>query len=49
MIPDVTEPPWTMLREAGEALRLKLGGGLTVRVNAAVAIREPEFPKMVRL
>ena len=49
VIPDVPEPPWTMLRDAGEALRLKLGGGLTVRVSTVIAFKEPELPFMVRL
>jgi hypothetical protein len=47
MIPDVTEPPWTMLREAGEALRLKLGGGLTVNTTVVDAVSVPEVPVTV--
>jgi hypothetical protein len=52
VIPVVPEPPWTMDREAGEASRLKLGGGLTVRARVVNGTTEPgsagpDAPQMV--
>jgi hypothetical protein len=48
MIPVVPEPPWTMDIEVGEASRLKLGGGLTVRMRLVAAVSEPEVPVIDR-
>jgi hypothetical protein len=36
-----------MLREAGEALKVKFGAGLTVSATVVVAVRLPEVPVMV--
>jgi hypothetical protein len=32
------EAPWTTAKEAGEALKVKLGAGLTVKVTLAVVV-----------
>ena len=34
---ELPEEPWVTVTDAGEALRLKLGAGLTVNVTVAVA------------
>ena len=52
VIKDVPEPPWTMVGEAEEASRLKLGTGLTVRAKVVDGATEPgstgpDAPQMV--
>jgi hypothetical protein len=41
------DAPWTIVRVAGEAVRLKLGAGVTVRLIVAVLVRLPELPVTV--
>jgi len=46
---DVPEAPWITVSEAGEALRVKLGGGagLTVSSSVVVVVSLPAVPMMV--
>jgi len=43
----VTDAPWATVTEVGDAVRAKLGGGVTVREIAVLALSVPETPEMV--
>jgi hypothetical protein len=47
VIVEVPELPCTTLTEAGESVRVKLGGAVTVRVTVAVCVIPPPLPVTV--
>jgi hypothetical protein len=49
VIVDVPEAPWITVNEAGEALRVKLGGGMTVKTTVVLAVIVPSIPVIVAL